>query len=274
MLLFLSGSLCVLPTCVTKGAVGEHGGPGRGLLQPGDFFAASTSYSVLAPIALCYLPGGYPAGSIATTVLFLALLAAGATLSILAGLLFSRVYFQFIWRDFFASLGWAYSLLGVVFVLGLLASLIFGRKLEGAVRKLRDARSLWVPALWLILCGAFVFLYFIRQQGADAVVGYGFIKEMRGPSYTNESLVRWGWYLSFAGLAAVSRVCGMVLRGGADTASTRWALSAWLTPCSMPGTSGYAMHILSCAGSCPVVFPNGGAGGSLLSRASSTASGQ
>lgn len=256
MLLFLSGSLCVLAYLRDEGGGGGSMAVLAAVFFSLGFFCRIDFIFVLAPIALCYLARRISGRITRDDRLFLALLAAGATLSILAGLLFSRVYFQFIWRDFFASLGWAYSPLGAVFVLGLLASLIFGRKLEGAVRKLRDARSLWVPALWLILCGAFVFLYFIRPQGADAVVGYGFIKEMRGPSYTNESLVRWGWYLSFAGLAAVfagyaawfarRRGYGEYTLGFIGLAYT--LLYAWNMR-AMP------MHILVMRRLLPVVFP-------------------
>ena len=79
---------------------------------------------------------------------------------------------------------------------------------------------------------------------------------MRGPSYTNESLVRWGWYLSFAGLAAVfagyaawfarRRGYGEYTLGFIGLAYT--LLYAWNMR-AMP------MHILVMRRLLPVVFP-------------------
>ncbi|MBN2027621.1 MAG: glycosyltransferase family 39 protein [Actinobacteria bacterium] len=201
--LFISAALCLLAYLQAGGRAG-----GRGLAVLAAFFftlgflCRVDFIFVLAPIALCYLARQLSGGTTSDDRWFLALLSAGAALSVLAGLLFSRVYFQSVWKSFLGSPSWV-LLLGILLAAAVLMAIICGKRLEKLVRKLTGARSIWVPAVWVVLCGIFVYLYFIRPLGAEEIVGYGFIKEITGPSYMDQNLVRWAWYLSFAGVAAV-----------------------------------------------------------------------
>ncbi len=204
LFLFLAGSICLLAYL----RPGEAGGGGGVAVLAAVFYSLGflcriDFIFILLPVFICYAARGLRGSADAADLRFLAALAAGAAAAALAGFAYSSVYFRSIWRSYFGSFGPAHWAVAAAVALGGAAALLLGRRLGGYARRVAQARALWVPALWLILCGAFVFLYFIRPRGADAVIGYGFIKQMKGPSYMREGLVRWGWYLSFAGLAAM-----------------------------------------------------------------------
>lgn len=257
MLLFLSGSLCLLAY-----PRAGRGGGGRGLAVLSalfftlGFLCRIDFIFILVPLGACYLAKRISGGITAEDCLFLGLISLGAALAVIMGFMFSQTYFRSIWRSFFGSLDWLFSPLGLALALALLGSFAFGNRLAGTAQRLREARALWVPALWLALGGTFIFLYFIRPLGTDAIVGYGFIKEAQGPSYMSENLVRWGWYLSFAGLLAAFAGYGvwftrrrgfgeyaLGLTGLAFTLLYAWDMRA------MP------MHILAMRRLLPVVFP-------------------
>jgi len=204
LFLFMSASLCLLAYL----RAGERAG-GRGPAVLAAFFftlgflCRIDFIFVLAPIVLCYVARKISGGITSDDRWFLALLSAGAALSILTGLFFSRVYFRSVWKSFLGSPSWVLLVLGILIAAAVLTAIICGKRLEKHVRKLTRARSVWVPAVWVALCAIFVYLYFIRPLGAEEIVGYGFIREITGPSYMNQNLIRWAWYLSFTGLVAV-----------------------------------------------------------------------
>jgi hypothetical protein len=256
LMLFLSGSICLL-AYLQAGASG--GGRGLAILSASfytlGFLCRIDFVFLMVPIILCYLARRYSGTISGDDYWFLASLSAGAAFAVLAGLFFSKVYFRSIWTSFFGPLDLRFALIVTLFATAVIFAFIFADKLRGYARRLASARVLWISALWLFLCAAFVFLYFIRPLGEESMVGYGFIKEARGPSYVEQNLVRWGWYMSFAGLAAVFAGYGawftrrrgfgeytLGLTGFAFTLLYAWNMRA------MP------MHILAMRRLVPVIF--------------------
>ncbi len=255
--LFLAGSVCLL---AYLRAGGSGGGRGLAVLAAAyytfGFLCRIDFVFLMVPVVLCYLARRLYGTTSSDDYWFLALLSAGAMVAVLAGLLFSKTYFRSIWTSFFGPLDPRFFLLAILIAAAAAAAFVFADRLRPYARKAAEARALWIPALWLILAAAFAYLYFIRPLGEGPVVSYGFIKEARGPNYINENLVRWGWYLSFAGLLAVFAGYGawftrhrdfgeyaLGLTGLAFTLLYAWDMRA------MP------MHILAMRRLLPVVFP-------------------
>ncbi len=204
MMLFLAGALCLLaythsedPSERKVMALLSAFFLFMGMLCRIDFIV------IVVPVALCYMVKKLSGNFSAADLLFISSLSAGAVCAVLAGLLLSQTYFQSVWKSAINGIRSPFALIVIaavaVFVIGLCAS----RRLKRLAREIVASRVAWISILWVMLAGAFIYLYFVRPCGKDGNIGYGFIRELRGPSYANQNLVRWGWYLSFPGLAAI-----------------------------------------------------------------------
>lgn len=256
LFLFLAGSLCLL-AYLRAGASG--GGRGLAVLSASfytlGFLCRIDFVFLLLPVFLCYLARRFYSGLGDEDYLFLAVLSAGAAFAVLTGFLYSSVYFRSIWESSFGTLSLTLWVAAATIAVGTVLAFIFADRFRAYARRVAGARALWVPLLWGLLVTAFVYLYFIRPFGAEEIIGYGFIKAARGPSYMDENLVRWGWYLSTAGVAALFAGYGawfmrrrgfgeytLGLTGLAFTLLYAWNMRA------MP------MHILAMRRLVPVIF--------------------
>ncbi|MHB8780417.1 MAG: glycosyltransferase family 39 protein [Candidatus Geothermincolia bacterium] len=126
----------------------------------------------------------------------LALLAAGLGISVAYGFVFAAPYTSSIihWREIA-------RFLPLLALLAPLALAFLFRKRAGKAFDWLAGRRLWLAGAGVfVLGGTFLYLYFIRPHGADAIVRYIEDGTVSGPSYLNQSIVRWGWYLSPLGL--------------------------------------------------------------------------
>lgn len=254
--LFIAGSLCLLAYLRGRGQGGSRGLAVFSAIFYSLGFLCRIDFVFLAvPVFICYAVRGLGGSITADDYWFLAVIAAGAAFAVLSGLVFSGVYFRAIWSYFFRLPGQVFWIIASLLVVAVGLAVILGKKLRKRSPK-PAVRSFGVPVLWLVLCAAFIYLYFIRPLGAQEIVGYGFIREARGPSYINQSLIRWAWYMSFAGVGAVFVGYGVWLtrhRGFGEstlgfTGLAYTLLYAWNMQ-TMP------MHILAMRRLMPVVFP-------------------
>jgi hypothetical protein len=256
--LFLSGSLCLLAYIKADTA-----GEGTSLAAAAAFFftlgflCRIDFLFILIPLGLAYLARRILTGLSSRDYWFGGLVIAGGALSMIIGLAFSSTYFRTLWRGFFGS--WDRLILpGALILIAAILALIYGPKLREAAQRLVKARRIWVPMVWIALAATFIFLYYIRPGGLQTTVDYGFIKAAQGPSYMEENLVRWAWYLSFVGI--------LILFAGYGTWFTRKRGFGELTLglMGLAFTLLYAwnmralpMHILAMRRLLPVIFPVG-----------------
>lgn len=206
MALFIAASL-FLTAYLRIGQEGELEGD-AGLAATASFFFALgflcriDFLMVLAPLALFYLGKRMFKGLTRPDWWFCGLTMAGAMVATVVGAVFSAPYFS-------SLLGWItqpakilLSPIGLALALFVLA-FIFARRIGPTARRLAGARWVWTALLWLCLAAVFIYLYYIRPGSADNLIDYGVINPIQGPSFISQTLVRWAWYFSLAGLLLV-----------------------------------------------------------------------
>jgi hypothetical protein len=210
---------------------------------------------VLLPLLLFYLGKRIFGRMTGADWWFCALTVIAAALATVLGGIFSQPYFYSIFRYLADDLG----LMILVIVAGLAAvvlAFVFAPRLSKTARRVAKARKAWTILLWLCLAGFFIYLYFIRPNGADGVVNYGVINPIRGPTYISQTLVRWAWYLSFPGLLAIFTGYGLWFsRRKAASMLPVAMMSAALTLVFCINMRATPLHILTMRRLVPVVFP-------------------
>ncbi len=157
---------------------------------------------VLVPLGLFFLGKRILSGFTAADRWFCGLTLAGAALATVVGAVFSMPYFNAVLIRHIPDSKLVIVVLGVVMCLAVLA-FIFADRLRKTVLRVTGARGFWTTLLWLSLAGIFIYLYSVRPGSADRLINYGEINQMMGPSYVNQTLLRWTWYFSFSGLVLI-----------------------------------------------------------------------
>ena len=206
MALFVAASLC-LTTYLMQERKRETSGP-KGLAAAAAFlltlgFLCRIDFIlVLVPLGLFFLGKRILSGFTAADRWFCGLTLAGAALAAVVGAVFSTPYFNAVLIRHIPDSKLVIVVVGVVICLAVLAFIFAGRLKKIALR-VAGARGFWTALLWLSLAGIFIYLYGVRPGSADRLINYGEINQMMGPSYVNQTLLRWTWYFSFSGLVLI-----------------------------------------------------------------------
>jgi hypothetical protein len=114
-------------------------------------------------------------------------------------------------------------------------------------------------SFWAALAAAFVFFYFIRPHtGTGEALYGGFGSFTVGPSYNPQNLVRWGWWLSFPGLALIFCGYGMAVTSGRRRSwSPMLAMGLSLTFFYLWNMRCTPLQIMVMRRIMPVIFPLG-----------------
>lgn len=215
MALFLAAFLCAAAYLEADAAADGSGGADARRLAVCSAFLLSLGLLcrvdftlIVFPLALCYLGKGLLRGLSAADRWFGGLTLAGAALSLLFGAVFSAPYFRTVIRSYEPALGWLFRSPGILALAALLLLCAGAGRLRRRFRLEEKAagprlRALLLVLPWVLLGAFLVYVYFVRPRGEVGLSAYGTINAVVGPSFKNYALVRWAWYLSFAGVAAV-----------------------------------------------------------------------
>ncbi|MBC7228950.1 MAG: glycosyltransferase family 39 protein [Actinobacteria bacterium] len=217
----------------------------------------------LAPIVLCYAGKRLLSGFTVSDRWFVGLTLTGGALSLLFGSIFTAPYFYEIMGAYESRLGWVVLTAGIAALIALVFAIIFGSRLEERIMRLLAKKRLGLRAAslsapWVILAALFIFLYFVRPHGAETRGVYGGLNGIVGPLYKEETLVRWGWYFSFTGVALIYAGYALWLNVRRDFAAM---IIGWI---GLTFTLIYSwdfhntpLHIMSMRRLVPVVLPLG-----------------
>lgn len=201
--LFVAGSL-VLTVFLDTGRKGTSR-DGRNMALVAAFFftlgflCRIDFIMVLVPLVLFFLGKRFFKGLNASDKWFCGATAAGAAMATAVGAIFSYPYFRSIFGGVYGAItnrAWQIA----VFLIAPFMVFSFGARLRVALRRLRKYRIAWIALLGAGLAALFVYQYFIRPGIPSASIDYGVVSVTSGPSYDNQTMVRWGWYFSFLGL--------------------------------------------------------------------------
>ena len=264
--LFLGGGLCLHAYLGAGEGTGKRGTAALAAFLLGLGFLCRIDFLfLLVPLYLFFALKAVAEGWDGADRVFLLGVGVCAVLSVLAGLFFARVYFLRVMGGFIGDAKLAGAAGGVAV---LAACLLAVGRVRGVLRqglkRLEEARLPRTALTWGSLALLFVWLYFIRPRGASPLAGYGFIKAEEGPSYVNQSFLRWAWYLSPPGLAlAFAGYASVLNRAAVTRRDVDWGRLA-LAVCGVSFTLLYAldmralpMHILCMRRLVPVILPVG-----------------
>jgi hypothetical protein len=204
--LFVAASLC-LTAYLAQEKNGKTNGV-RGLAATAAFLFALGFLCridfilVIAPLGLFFLGKKVLSGFTAADGWFCGLTLAGGALASVVGAVFSKPYFNAVLLGSNIESEAMLVLVGAVLFLAVLV-FVFADRLRKIALRIAGARRFWTIVLWLSLAAIFIYLYGIRPGSADRLVNYGVINPMLGPSYVNQTLVRWAWYFSTSGLVLI-----------------------------------------------------------------------
>ncbi len=270
-LLFLGGALCAWVHLQEEGEAAEPGSGASGASAgvygtaalAGFFFSLGFLCRVdfiflLVPLAVFLVLKGALRGLRGADWVLLATTALGAVLALVTGVIFSRFYLSRIWKGFTGGSSWTLGAGGAALALLLVWTAFFPARARRLARRAFRHRGVWTAVLWALVALLFAWLYFLRPLQPDRTVSYGFIKAVQGPSYRSQDFLRWAWYLSPLGLAA--------LFAGYALALSRWRKPGelFLAACGLSFTVLYAvnmralpLHILIMRRLVPVILPAG-----------------
>ena len=272
-LLFLGGALCAMEY-LNRGALdrdiqpgdlrhGEGKGYGMAVLS-GFIFSLGFLCRIdflflLVPLAIFLILKGALRGIGGPDWVLLGTVFLGAVFCVVMGNLYAHVYFGKIWNAF--SRRWAGFMVagGTALALLVAAAALFPSRVRRRLREaLERSRRFWAPFLWVALAALFGWLYFIRPLQPDSLVSYGFIKAVQGPSYRSQDFLRWSWYLSPLGVAALFAGYALCM------SRTRREGDILLALCGFSFTLLYAtnmralpLHVLMMRRLVPVILPVG-----------------
>lgn len=210
---------------------------------------------VLLPLLLFYLGKRIFGRMTRADWWFCALTVTAAALATVLGGIFSRPYFYSIFRYLADDFGLMIVVIVAGFA-GVVLTFIFAPRLKRPARRVAEARKTLTVLLWLCLAGFFVYMYYIRPGGANAVVDYGVINPIQGPTYISQTLVRWAWYFSFPGLLAIFTGYGLWFsRRKAASMLPVAMIGAALTLVFCINMRATPLHILTMRRLVPIVFP-------------------
>ncbi len=271
-LLFLGGVLCAR-IYLGDGSMGEDRPPdtsrGKGSGAYGmsalsaflfvlGFLCRIDFLFVLVPLLLFMALRGVLKGLRGPDWVFLGAVSLGAVFAIAMGRLYARVYFDKTWRSFFGGSIWPPVICGVALLLVVLGMAFSPSRIRLSAEKLLRLRGVWATLLWASLAVLFVWLYFLRPLQPDNMVSYGFIKAIEGPSYRSQDFLRWAWYLSPIGLAAVFAGFTLCLSRRREVGDVFLALCGFFfTALYAVNMHALPLHILMMRRLVPVILPAG-----------------